>query len=60
MSWLMFGLDPPMATSGAASAHALATPVTRLVAPGPEQPMQTPGRCFRRPQAWAMYEAACS
>ncbi len=49
-----------MATSGAASVKALATPVTRLVAPGPEQPMATPGRRITRPHAWALSEAACS
>ena len=38
------GLDPPIATSGAQSVNAVATPVNRFVAPGPEAPMQTPGR----------------
>jgi len=38
------GLEPPMATSGAQSVNAVATPVSRFVAPGPEAPMQTPGR----------------
>ncbi len=37
-----------MATSGAQSVNAVATPVKRLVAPGPEQPMQTPGRRITR------------
>jgi len=54
------GLDPPIATSGAASVKALATPVKRLVAPGPEQPMQTPGRRVTRDQACAASAAACS
>ncbi len=38
------GLEPPMATSGAQSVNAVATPVSRFVAPGPEAPMHTPGR----------------
>ncbi len=54
------GLDPPMATSGAQSVKALATPVARLMAPGPEQPMATPGRRVTRVQAWAASAAACS
>ena len=54
------GLDPPMATSGAQSVKALATPVGRLMAPGPEQPMDTPGRRVTRVQAWAASAAACS
>jgi hypothetical protein len=49
-----------MATSGAQSVKALATPVTRLVVPGPEQPMQTPGRRVMRVHAWAASAAACS
>ena len=54
------GLEPPMATRGAASTKALATPVTRLVVPGPEHPMHTPGRRVRREYAWAIRAAACS
>src|SRR5919199_6690505 len=46
--WLM-GAEPPMASSGAASAHALATPVIRLVAPGPEAAMHTPRVFLTRP-----------
>jgi len=37
------GLEPPTAIMGAASTNAFATPVTRLVAPGPDAPMHTPG-----------------
>ena len=39
-----------MATSGAQSVKALATPVARLMAPGPEQPMATPGPRHPRPR----------
>ncbi len=35
---------PVMATIGTESRKALAIPVTRLVAPGPEVAMHTPGR----------------
>ena len=49
-----------MATSGAQSVNAVATPVTRFVAPGPEHPMQTPGRRITRVHACAANEAACS
>ncbi|MNH15510.1 hypothetical protein D3C79_751240 [compost metagenome] len=35
---------PLMATSGTESSSASASPVTRLVAPGPEVAMQTPTR----------------
>jgi hypothetical protein len=35
---------PVMATMGIESSMAVAMPVTRLVAPGPEVAMQTPGR----------------
>ena len=48
------------ATTGAASVKALATPVTRFVVPGPEQPMQTPGRRVTRAKACAASAAACS
>ncbi len=54
------GLDPPMAISGAQSVKAFATPVARLMAPGPEQPMATPGRRVTRVQACAARAAACS
>ena len=49
-----------MATSGAQSVKALATPVARLMAPGPEQPMATPGRRVTRVHACAASAAACS
>ena len=49
-----------MATIGAQSVNALATPVRRFVAPGPEQPMATAGRRITRVQAWAESAAACS
>ena len=49
-----------MASSGAQSAHALATPVTRFVAPGPDAAMHTPSVFFTRPNAWAIIAAACS
>ena len=54
------GLEPPMATSGAALVNASATPVSRLVAPGPEAPMHTPGLRITRPHACADSAAACS
>ena len=54
------GLAPPMATRGAQSVNAVATPVRRFVAPGPEHPMQTPGRRITRVHACAANEAACS
>ena len=54
------GLDPPMAMSGAQSVKAFATPVARLMAPGPEQPMATPGRRVTRVHACAARAAACS
>ena len=40
---------PVMATSGAPSRNASATPVTRFVAPGPSVARQTPARPVRRP-----------
>jgi len=49
-----------MATSGAQSVNAVATPVRRFVAPGPEAAMQTPGRRVTRVHAWAANAAACS
>ena len=49
-----------MASNGAQSAQALATPVTRLVAPGPEAAMHTPSVFLTRPNAWAIIAAACS
>src|ERR1700687_782380 len=46
--WLM-GAEPPIASSGAQSAQALATPVIRVVAAGPEAAIQTPTVFFTRP-----------
>src|SRR5215472_4444642 len=46
--WLT-GLEPPMASSGAQSAQALATPVVRLVVPGPDAAMHTPSLFKTRP-----------
>ena len=46
-NWLI-GDDPPIATTGQQSTSALATPVTRLVTPGPEAAMQTEGFCSSR------------
>ena len=40
---------PAIATTGARSMLASATPVMRLVAPGPSVAMQTPARPVRRP-----------
>ncbi len=40
---------PAIATTGARSMLASATPVIRLVAPGPSVAMQTPARPVRRP-----------
>src|ERR687886_247274 len=57
--WLS-GAEPPMANSGAQSAQALATPVTRFVAPGPEAAMHTPRVFFTRPNAWAIMAAAAA
>src|SRR5438309_9958781 len=54
------GLAPPMATMGAESTNALAIPVTRFVAPGPLQAMQTDGCRRRRLYAMAIMAAACS
>src|SRR5262245_3390897 len=54
------GLEPPMATSGAASVQALATPVRRLIVPGPGDAMHTPGFRVTRVHAWAIIAAACS
>ena len=54
------GLDPPMAISGEASIKALATPVSMLIVPGPDEAMQTPGFLVRRVHAWAIIAAACS
>ena len=51
---------PVIATSGARSRLASATPVARLVAPGPSVARQTPARPVRRPQASAMKAAPCS
>ncbi len=43
------GTCPVMATTGTESMYASASGVTRLVAPGPDVAMQTPGR----PVTWA-------
>ncbi len=51
---------PAMATRGARSMLASATPVTRLVAPGPRVAKQTPGLPVSRPQTSAMKAAPCS
>ena len=51
---------PVMATRGARSRLASATPVARLVAPGPSVARQTPARPVSRPQASAMNAAPCS
>ncbi len=45
---------PVSATSGDRSRNASAMPVTRLVAPGPSVPRQTPARWVRRPYMSAM------
>ena len=45
---------PVRATSGERSRNASAMPVTRLVAPGPSVPRQTPARWVRRPYMSAM------
>ena len=42
-----------MATIGAASVNALATPVSKFVAPGPEAPMHTPALRITRPHPCA-------
>src|SRR5690625_207946 len=49
-----------MATSGALSRLASATPVNRLVAPGPKVERQTPAFPVSRPQTLAMKAAPCS
>src|SRR5215471_9111790 len=54
------GLEPPMATIGQQSVQAFATPVSRLMVPGPDDAMQTPGRRLMRDQAWHIIAAACS
>ena len=51
---------PAMATTGARSMLASATPVTRLVAPGPRVARHTPARPVRRPYTSAMNAAPCS
>ena len=51
---------PVSTTTGARSRNASATPVMRLVAPGPSVAKQTPARPVRRPYASAMNAAACS
>src|SRR3954449_7547488 len=51
---------PVRATKGARSRKASATAVTRLVAPGPSVPRQTPARPVSRPYTSAMYAPPCS
>ena len=51
---------PEMATRGAMSMLASATPVTRLVAPGPSVERHTPARPVSRPYTSAMKAAPCS
>ncbi len=51
---------PVSATSGEWSRNASATPVIRLVAPGPSVPRQTPARWVSRPYMSAMYAPPCS
>ena len=51
---------PMTHTSGARSMLASATPVTRLVAPGPRVPRHTPALPVSRPYASAANAAACS
>src|SRR5258708_33440180 len=51
---------PVIATSGAPSSVASATPVRRLVAPGPSVARQTPGYDVSRPETSAMNAAPCS
>src|SRR5438105_2128974 len=51
---------PVIATTGARSRFASATPVMRLVAPGPSVARHTPARPLRRPQTSAMNAAPCS
>ena len=51
---------PVSARTGARSMFASATPVTRLAAPGPRVPRQTPTSPVRRPTASAMKAAPCS
>src|SRR3569832_2494338 len=51
---------PAMATSGAGSILASATPVSRLVAPGPRVERHNPTRTVRRPYTSAMKAAPCS
>ena len=46
-NWLI-GLEPPNATTGQQSISALARPVDRLIAAGPDAAMQTPGFCVTR------------
>jgi hypothetical protein len=51
---------PVIATMGIESIMALAMPVTRLVAPGPEVARQTPTWPLRRAYPSAARAAACS
>ena len=49
-----------IATTGVLSMWAVARPVTRLVAPGPDVATQTPGRPLARAYPSAAWAAACS
>ena len=51
---------PVMATMGTESIMAVARPVTRLVAPGPEVASTTPTRPEARAKPSAMWQAPCS
>ena len=54
------GTSPPIAITGSPSVVAVASPVTRLVTPGPEVARHTPMRPVSLPKAWAMNAAFCS
>src|SRR5262245_18316963 len=57
---LLLSACPVMTTIGARSMFESATPVIRLVAPGPSVPRQTPASPVSRPCTSAMNAAACS
>ena len=57
---IAFGTWPVMATSGIESSLASAMAVSRLVAPGPEEAMQTATSPETRAMPWAMKPAPCS
>lgn len=54
------GTLPVMATRGTESSMAVAIPVTRFVAPGPEVAMTTPGFPVARAYPSAAWAAPCS